>query len=42
LSGRDQVSANRVLAMRSPPVRESLMRQFVAAAVAAAGLAVTK
>jgi len=30
------------LAMRLPPVGESLMRQFVAAAVAAAGLAVTK
>jgi hypothetical protein len=28
--------------LRLPPVRESLMRQFVAAAVAAAGPAVTK
>jgi hypothetical protein len=30
------------LAMRLPAVRELLMRQLVAAAVAAAGLAVTK
>jgi hypothetical protein len=39
---RTQIDHLCIWRWRLPPVRESLMRQFVAAAVAAAGPAVTK